>query len=146
MRYYKYEPLYPRNLWIANATKEDPLQALDKFTFIKNLPGWDSEDRNIDLHMPEDKKVSIATCYIVEERSTGELGILLMIYNIDNFDTASIAHESVHIADFYYEACGCNAEDYTEGNEAYAYLVGWAAGCIANVLIKEKNNDGKTKS
>ena len=58
-------------------------------------------------------------------------------------DSSLIAHESVHIADYFYEACGCNSEDFTDGNEAYAYLVGWAAGCIANVLIKEK--DGKTK-
>ena len=42
------------------------------------------------------------------------------------------------IADFYFEVTGCNSEDFTEGNEAYAYLVGWAAGCIANVLIKEQ--------
>ena len=69
---------------------------------------------------------------------TGKIGVLLVIFNSEETNTDIIAHESVHIADYYYEACGCNSEGFTDGNEAYAYLVGWAAGCIANVLIKEK--------
>ena len=60
---------------------------------------------------------------------------------IIDMDTATIAHESVHVADYYFQVTGCNSEDFTDGNEAYAYLVGWAAGCIANVLIKEQKNE-----
>ena len=41
-----------------------------------------------------------------------------------------------------YEELGVHAvESYSQGNENYAYLVGWAAGCISKTIIKEKQND-----
>ena len=143
MKIHRYETIYPRTLWIVNCNDDNPKTLTNRFKFYVNSPGWKELHKNILEELDDAVVQAIAGCYIVEEKSTGDLGILLVIFRIDGMTTASIAHESVHIADFYYEVAGCNSEDYTEGNEAYAYLVGWIAGCIANVLIKERN--GKTE-
>lgn len=138
MKVHKYETLYPRSLWIVNCNGEDPTMLTKKYIFYKNLPGWKEVYSDIDKELISAEDSAIAACYVVEERSTGNLGLLLVIFRIEDLDTATVAHESVHVADYFYEVCGCNSEDFTDGNEAYAYLVGWAAGCIANVLIKER--------
>ena len=143
MKVYKFDTIYPRTLWIVNVSNEDPLNVLKKFYFIKNIPGWNELDDNIQNELDEAAQSAIAGCYVVQEKSTHNLGMVLIIFRVADMDTDIIAHESVHIADYYFQVTGCNSEDFTEGNEAYAYLVGWAAGRIANVLIKE--NNGKTE-
>lgn len=139
MKIHRYETLYPRTLWIANCTYEDPIQLLNKFKFYLNTPGWDKVNNNMEEEFETAKNTATAACYVAEEKSTGKLGLVMVIFSIEDMDTSIVAHESVHVADFYYEVCGCNSEDFTDGNEAYAYLVGWVAGCVANVLIKERH-------
>lgn len=141
MKYYKYETIYPRTLWIINMTEENPTVIENRFLFFKNLPGWEIIDNNVESELLEAKRTATAGCYPVQERSTGKLGVLLILFDMDDVNTNIIAHESVHLADFFYEACGMNAEDFTDGNEAYAYLVGWCAGCVANAITKEKQNE-----
>ena len=143
MKIYKYETLYPRTLWIVNCDEEDATKLVNKFTFFLNKPGWDQVNKNIEEELENASNSAIAGCYAVEEKSTGKLGLLMIMFQVDTIDTSIVAHESVHVADYFYEVCGCNSEDFSDGNEAYAYLVGWVAGCIANVLIKE--NNGKTE-
>ena len=142
MKIHKYETIYPRTLWIVNVENDNPTNLLKRFVFFKNLPGWSTIDGSIDDELCDSADSAIAGCYIVQEKSTGILGMLLVIFRLEDMDTSTIAHESVHIADYYFQVTGCNSEDFTDGNEAYAYLVGWAAGCIANVLIKEQKNEG----
>lgn len=142
MKLHKFETIYPRTLWVVNCDKDDPLTLTNKYIFYLNTPGWNEVDKNIKDELINASNTAIAGCYVVEEKSTGKLGLLLIMFNIDDMDTSIVAHESVHVADYFYEVCNCNSEDYSDGNEAYAYLVGWIAGCIANVLIKE---NGKTK-
>lgn len=139
MKVYKYETIYPRILWIVNCDEDDPRNLTNRFTFYLNSPGWKQVNKNIHEELQSAYDAAVAGCYVVEEKSTGLLGLLMVVFKIDDMDTATIAHESVHVADFYYEVAGCNAEDFTDGNEAYAYLVGWIAGCVSNVLIKERN-------
>lgn len=141
MKIYKYETMYPRILWIVSCDDDDPRTLTNKFKFYLNSPGWKQINKNISEELQSAYDAAIAGCYVVEEKSTGLLGILIVVFKIDDMDTATIAHESVHVADFYYEVAGCNAEDFTDGNEAYAYLVGWVAGCVANVLIKENGHE-----
>lgn len=143
MKVHKYETLYPRTLWIVNCDDEDATKLLNKFIFYLNIPGWNQINKDIEEELESASDSAIAGCYAVEEKSTGKLGLLMVIFQIDGMDTSIVAHESVHVADYFYEVCGCNSEDFSDGNEAYAYLVGWVAGCVANVLIKEK--DGKTE-
>ena len=84
----------------------------------------------------------IAECRPVVQNSNSFTGILCIIYKPELVDSANIAHESVHISDYYFEITGMNNEDFsTGGNEGYAYLVGWVAGCFVKVM-KEY---GKTK-
>ena len=142
MKIHKYETIYPRTLWIVNVENDNPTNLLKRFVFFKNLPGWSTVDGSIDDELCDSADSAIAGCYIVQEKSTGILGMILVIFRLEDMDASTIAHESVHVADYYFQVTGCNSEDFTDGNEAYAYLVGWAAGCIANVLIKERN--GKT--
>lgn len=143
MRIHKFNTIYPRTLWIVNVSDENYFDLLKKFYFFKNKPGWNELYEDVQSELEEASQSAIAGCYVVQEKSTGNLGMILIIFRIEDMDTGIIAHESVHIADYYFQVTGCNSEDFTEGNEAYAYLVGWAAGRIANVLIKE--NDGKTE-
>lgn len=143
MKVYKYETHYPRTFWIVNYSDNFPTMLTNRFIFYKNTPGWDIVNKDIEDELRNACSTAVAGCYAVEDKSTGKLGVLMVIFGLDDMDTSIVAHESVHIADYYYEVCGCNSEDFSDGNEAYAYLVGWAAGCIANVLIKERN--GKTE-
>lgn len=139
MKIHKYENLYPRTFWIANLDEGDPTKLLNRFTFFVNEPGWNRVKKDMEEELDSAYTAAIAACYPVEEKTTKKLGVLLVVFNMDSMDTDIIAHESVHVADYFYEVTGCNTEDFTEGNEAYAYLVGWTAGCIANALIKENN-------
>lgn len=141
MKIHKYETLYPRTLWIVNCDEEDATKLMNKFTFFLNTPGWNQVNKNIEEELENASNSAIAGCYTVEEKSTGKLGLLMVIFRMDDMDTSIIAHESVHVADYFYEVCGCNSEDFSDGNEAYAYLVGWVAGCVANVLIKENGHE-----
>lgn len=141
MKIHKYETLYPRTLWIVNCDEEDATKLMNKFTFFLNTPGWNQVNKNIEEELENASNSAIAGCYTVEEKSTGKLGLLMIIFRMDDMDTSIIAHESVHVADYFYEVCGCNSEDFSDGNEAYAYLVGWVAGCVANVLIKENGHE-----
>ena len=143
MKVYKFETIYPRVLWVVNASDKDPTKLTKRFTFYKNIPPWEEVDDGVLDELKSSKRLAIAGCYIVQEIDTGLNGLLLILFDIVEVDTSIVAHESVHVADYFYEVSGCNSEDYSEGNEAYAYLVGWVAGCISNVLIKERN--GKTE-
>lgn len=138
MKVHKFETIYPRTFWIANCSKEHPWELTKKFKFYLNTPGWQEINMNINNELDNADFTAIAGCYVVEEKSTGKLGVLMLIFEIDEMDASLIAHESVHVADYFYEVCGCNSEDFSDGNEAYAYLVGWVAGCVSNVLIKER--------
>ena len=138
MKVYKYETIYPRVLWVVNAEDEDLANLIRRFIFFENSPGWSKVYDDIYDELCDAKCTAIAGCYVVQEKSTGKLGMILVIFNMELMDTSLVAHESVHIADYFFQVTGCNSEDFTDGNEAYAYLVGWAAGCVSNVLIKEK--------
>ena len=66
----------------------------------------------------------IAECRPVMLNSSSEMGIICIIYRPDELDGTHIAHESVHITDYYFEVTGMNGEEFSGGgNEGYAYLV-----------------------
>lgn len=56
------------------------------------------------------------------------------------------AHEAVHIADYIFEQLGMYSQQFHDNNEQYAYLVGWAAGCISKTIIKNIKNDTRRES
>lgn len=48
------------------------------------------------------------------------------------------AHEAVHVADYIFDELGMYTQSFVNHNEQYAYLVGWAAGCISKTLVNIK--------
>ena len=59
-----------------------------------------------------------------------ERGVLGLWAFKKDFTVKNCAHEAVHVADFAFQVFGIKKLDYNDANEAYAYLVGWAANSI----------------
>lgn len=130
----KYDPkIYPRVLWVASDVEE-----LDKiFTFMRiEDPNDVSKTMYDDILGDYKDNSSIAVTCPVMDKNTHELGVLVIILDKENVNTEVIAHESVHVADYFYNQLGLCSQDFVDGNESYAYLVGWSAGCISDTLIK----------
>lgn len=145
MKIYEYESLLPHYLFVVDARDENIFELLNHFRFKKNdgvfLEDIDTVTMQNELEMTSNCADGVV--YPVSKIRNGRRGCLVLILD-DGFDTEKIAHESVHAADYFYQVAGANSEDFSDGNEMYAYTVGWIAGKIANVLIKN-NKDGKTK-
>ena len=134
---YKAE-IYPFSLWVTKS-----IDGLDKkFVFVDMR---DSSEENIDGYkqLIDVQKSVDAITIPVWERSTGRRGVLVVL--LSNIDTNLIAHESVHVADYIFQETCMYTSDFRDGNEPYAYLVGWSAGCISDSLIKLKKNDSRRK-
>lgn len=87
------------------------------------------EDRFRD---PDDTEIKLkdvfykskAVTSVVVERSTGNIGILVIFRSKVYADVSVISHESAHVADIMWELIG----ERNRGEETNAYLVGWVAG------------------
>lgn len=55
-----------------------------------------------------------------------------------SLEKGSEAHEAVHVADYIFDELGMYTQSFVNHNEQYAYLVGWAAGCISKTLVNIK--------
>ena len=53
----------------------------------------------------------------------------------------TIAHESTHAADAIFDYIYASGQSYDNGNEPYAYLLGYIAGRIANTVIRWKERN-----
>lgn len=134
MKISKFTNLYPCTLYITVFDEASITQLLNRFVFYLPNKLDTVNDRIIDEFDDYNIATTRAMCCPVMDNETFELGILLIIVYPDLMNAAITAHESVHIADYYFERCGLNSESFTEGNETYAYLVEWAAGCITKVM------------
>lgn len=136
----KYKSLYPLAVHIGMFSDWDI--AKKKYYFYDKID--DTYDHNFiepdRVASPED---SYGCVYIVEDKKSGDRAILAL-FNEDYIDENpaqlinTIAHESVHIADYTWLYIGGGAAN--EVNEPYAYLVGWIAGKISEYLIEYKAN------
>jgi len=114
--------IYPRNLWVAvGSVSIETIK--DQFEVSKGL----SRDYEDTAH----KCGGIAMKVV--QLNTRFQGILMIIKK-KSATVSTIAHESVHIADYIFEEIGAYSQDFNELNEQYAYLVGWAADCIDKAL------------
>ena len=66
--------------------------------------------------------------------------LLFVSTNTEDITPDMIPHEAVHVADYFCEQLGLYTQGFKDGNEAYAYLVGWAAGNISNTICNELKN------
>lgn len=132
----EYDPqIYSRKLWVATST--EGLADIFQFYMTDGTTPMSKVDAEIEL---ADDGIEMCT-FAVEKLSNGLYGALVVIPDVDIIIEGTIAHEAVHVADYICEQQHLNTESFSKGNEAYAYLVGWVAGCISKTIIKEKQND-----
>lgn len=134
----RFTNIYPRIFWVATIdSEEDLLELTELFTFYLNKPGFNEVNVDIkkDLYMAHSND-SLAGCYPVMLNDTSELGVLTIIHKPEFVDGETISHESVHTADYFFEVTGMSGQNFSDdgGNEGYAYLVGWAAGCFIKIM------------
>lgn len=129
----KYEmDLYPLDVYITS--KDDFDSVKSKFKFYRDVQCLERDEDG----EPIISKTSAGTTYLVRRGKNDTHSILLVLntdvyLSSDSFNTA--AHESVHAADIVWDVIGAVGESYTDGNEPYAYLVGWIAGKIGEFMI-----------
>ena len=129
--------IYPRKLWVVDAEYVPYLNEYFAFCDVydrhtenpESYKGirddWDSGD------------FAGQTCPVIY-RKTGDYGVLVILSRNSFGNSETVAHESVHVADYIFQEVNMNSEDFSDGNEAYAYLVGWSAGNISSSIIKSK--------
>jgi hypothetical protein len=122
---YEFDPqVYPLKLWVcSNATKEG---LNDEFEFLQGNAG-----------VAEALEENFATTSSVRRKSDGELGVLVYASKKSYLTGSVIAHESVHVADYYFQELRMLSQMFEAGNEPYAYLVGWAAKYINQARINK---------
>lgn len=115
----KYDPVvFPVKLWVA----EYDLDLFNKFNTI------DGREISIDILGYS----SGFTSPVLVNKRTGELGIVVIIMN-KNAGSKTVAHEATHVSQYLFEHIG----EKEIGKEIAAYLVGWAADCITDFLIRK---------
>lgn len=132
----EYDPVvYPRKLWVT-----DEVEGLDRIFKFMRVNNFNLENQDSYHNLLDEKDHGtgvLVTCPVVNKIS-GDYGILIIILNLPLVVAGDSAHEAVHAADYIFQVTGSYAQDFTESNEPYAYLVGWIAGCIDKTLIKAK--------
>ena len=117
MKIHEFDPLiYPRRLWVVtNANKRGLLESFD----FKNAEGLDLALKN-----------NSAVTALATNKSSGYIGVIVFTTSKKYLKGSTIAHEAVHFADAVFEELSMTSQYFRDGNEPYAYLVGWAAKCI----------------
>lgn len=125
--------IYPRRMWVS-----DGIEGLDElFTFL-SLTDNVTEAKDAYDNLIKDKEDNNCTVCVMPVLRKDDLkyGALVVIMNKKDVTTGVVAHESVHVADYICEQLGIYSQGFRDGNEAYAYLVGYVADCISD-SIKE---------
>ena len=124
---YEFDPqVYPRKLWVLY----NPSYHTMAENFLQNEEEISFEQYSSLKHADNGFTASVMN------KNDLSLGVLIVLFKKPSINT--ISHECVHFADCVYEELGITSQNYSEGNEPYAYLVGWASGCIESILKKGK--------
>ena len=133
-----YKNLYPINLYVS--TMDNWGDVTDFFDFFANI----KDLRNDDPGNPTKANQISAATYLVREKNTRTVGILILL---EDFSCSTLAHESVHYADAVYDYLNMYSVGYDEGNEQYAYLITWCVDCLVDFIEcikKERKTTEKT--
>lgn len=132
----RYDPvIYPRTFWVTYN-----LEGLDKVFKFCSMNDCRTEEPgayNSLLKEFEEGTGVLVTCPVIH-KATQNLGVLTIIIRSENMEAGDEAHEAVHVADYMFEQLGMYSQNFSENNEQYAYLVGWAAGCISKTILNIK--------
>lgn len=145
IQYYE-NKIYPLDLFVCIGETAEKLNR--KFRFYRTLDGCRAGDPNEEATM--DPQIPLMTGCTTLARTKDKYGIpcVVITLNTDMINIAewseladTIAHESTHAADAIFDYIYASGQSFDNGNEPYAYLLGYIAGRIANTVItwKEKN-------
>ena len=127
IKIHEFDPdIYPMTLWVCLEAKHEELKEVFEVT-PEETELKDAVEKN-----------AATTCTVIR-RSDNKHGVLVFTKKKQHMETHIIAHESVHVADAFFQRLSMMSQVFTDGNEPYAYLGGWAAKCINNA-IKYKPN------
>lgn len=118
-------PIYPRRIWFI-----DSVEDLDGFTFYRGGGNY-TECLNSKEEVTqgiEGGHFALLTHAVADENEN--LGVIIYVDSNMEHDTGSFAHEAVHVADYVFDELGMLSQSYDDGNEPYAYLVGWITNKI----------------
>lgn len=112
--------IYPRQLYIVRGN--------DKLKVIKdNFTSRDGEEL---IYDNDGDKTSASCMWSVIDKTTGDYGFLVWLRGKN--PKSDITHESYHVACYTFKDIG--AYEDAENQEPFAYLIGWVAKQIKNVL------------
>lgn len=137
-----YSPVvYPRLLFVTTDA-----EGLDKYFEFMTIAG-DYDDgggyNRLLKTINEENPSGAVTCPVMR-KSDFKYGVLVIVLDLDDITPDVIPHEAVHVADYICSELDIYTQDFKDGNESYAYLVGWAAGSISKTVsnrLKEKEHD-----
>lgn len=123
--------LYPCDFYVAI---EEPIESLlNKFDICKDTDFYKKNNTSIE-EFEDYVLTTYAVTFPVRNKKSNNVGVLVYITDKQDIAVSHIAHESVHVADYIFDFINSNTQTFADGNEPYAYTVGWAAGCIDNTL------------
>lgn len=129
--------IYPRKLWIVDSKYVPYLNDYFCFCDVYNRHTENPDSYKIILDSWNTGEFAGQTCPVFLRRN-GDFGALIILGSKEFTNDETIAHESVHAADYVFQEMNMNCEDFSDGNEHYAYLVGWTAGKISSSVIKNR--------
>ena len=127
--------VYPFRLWVIKKPTNSDIK--DNFYSIDNR--YETYDIDDDLLDRQSEKAN-AWVLPVARKDDKRLGALICIEEPRQMTVGKIAHEATHVVDWVCEHIDLKGFSYAEG-EARAYLTGWVADCIDNVLKGKVNNN-----
>lgn len=119
-------PLYPRKMWLI-----DSIEDLEGFAFVIG-GGNNTECNDSKCYLKQaivDGGYGLITHAVIEDE-TGNLGVIVYVDTEFEDGVGSFAHEAIHVADYVFDELNITSQSYEDGNEPYAYLVGWIANEI----------------
>lgn len=121
--FHEFSPeIYPRKIWMVKGASKEAIS--ERFHVDKDYLEQIGEINHGEFN---------AECIPIFNIETLKKGILCNLSNKHKLTVDTIAHESVHIADYIFEELGMVSQNFSERNEQYAYLVGWIAKCFTEV-------------
>lgn len=125
--------IYPCCLFVAInvSTKE----LLNNFLLCDKYDLHDTIKVDID-ELEEKLFVCDAVTTPVISKRNGSKGILILLKS--NTTIRTMVHESVHATDYVFEMTNSYSQEFSEGNEPYAYLVDWIFSKVYNTVKRYK--------
>jgi len=110
--------IYPRKLWIHIGVNKSTIE--DRFildeAYSNDSDSFDTSGCN-------------ALVCAVRDKSDNKKGAIIIFTEKKNINFEVVSHEAVHVADYICQELGILSQEFSGGNEHYAYLVGWIAKC-----------------